>query len=231
MIPIRNGLKQEDALSPLLLNFYLDFAIKSVQVLQDSLKLNGAHHIWFYANGITILGGSVHTVKKNREALVFVSKETGLEINANKTSTVECRKKCNIRGDNSSFERVENCKYLGTILTKQNSIQEEIKWRLESGNICYHSVHNLLSSNLLSKNINTKIYRTVLWLVVLYGFETWSLTLELFENRMLMKIFEPKRDEVTGEWRKLHSEELTNLYTSPHVMRVVKWRRMRLSDM
>ena len=79
--------------------------------------------------------------------------------------------------DNSSIERVEEFKYLGTTLTNENSIQEEIKSRLKLENACYHSVQNLLSSSLLSKNLKIKIYRTVIFPVVLYGCETWSLTL------------------------------------------------------
>jgi hypothetical protein len=82
----------------------------------------------------------------------------------------------NIKIDNSSFERVEQFKYLETTLTNQNSIQEEIKSRLKSGNACYHSLQNLLSSSLLSKNLKIKIYRTIISPVVLYGCETWSLT-------------------------------------------------------
>ena len=93
--------------------------------------------------------------------------------------------------------------YLGTTLTNQNSIQEEIKSRLKSGNACYHLVQNLFSSSLLSKNLKIKIYRTIILHVVLYGCETWSLTLgeehrlRVFENRVL-RIFGPKWDEVTG---------------------------------
>jgi hypothetical protein len=91
--------------------------------------------------------------------------------------------------------------------TNQNSIQEEIKSRFDSGNACYHSVHNILSSSLLSKNIEIKIYRTIILPFDLYGCETWSLTLReerrlrVFENRVLKRILGPKRDEVTGEWR------------------------------
>ena len=80
----------------------------------------------------------------------------------------------NVRIDNSTFDRVEEFKYLGTTLTNQNSIAEEIKSRLKSGNACSHSVQNLLSSRLLSKNLKIKIYRTVIYPVVLYGCETWS---------------------------------------------------------
>ena len=80
-------------------------------------------------------------------------------------------------------------KYLGTTLTNQNAIQEEIKDRLRSGNACYYSVHKLLSSRLLSKNLKIKIYRTIILPIVLYGCETWSLTLR--EERKL-RVFENK---------------------------------------
>jgi len=76
--------------------------------------------------------------------------------------------------DNRFFEWVEEFKYLGTTLTNQNYIQEEIKGRLQSGNACYHSVQNLLSSGLLSKNLKIETYRTIILPVVLYGCETWS---------------------------------------------------------
>jgi hypothetical protein len=96
-------------------------------------------------------------------------------------------------------------------------IQEEIKRRLNSGNAWYHSVQNLLTSWLLSKNLKSRIYNPIILPVVLYGCETWSLTsreehrLGMFKNRVLRRIFGPKRDEVTGEWRKLHNEELHDL--------------------
>jgi hypothetical protein len=99
---------------------------------------------------------------------------------------------------------VEEFKYLGKILTNQNSIQEEIKNRLKLGNAYYHSVQNLLSSSSLSKNLKMKIYRTIILPIILYGCETWTLTLReehrlrVFENRVLRRIFGPKRDASTG---------------------------------
>ena len=85
MFPIRNGLKQGDALSPLLFNFALEYAIRRVQMNQDGLKLNGTHQLLADANDVNILGGSVHMVKENAEALVVATKEIGLEVNADKT--------------------------------------------------------------------------------------------------------------------------------------------------
>jgi len=90
-----------------------------------------------------------------------------------------------------------------------------------------------LSTSLLSKKLKIKIYRTKILPVVLYGCETWSLTLReerrlrVFENRVLRRVFWPKRDEVAGERRKLHNEELSDLYSLPNIVRVVKSKRMR----
>jgi len=87
-------------------------------------------------------------------------------------------------------------------------------------------------SSLLSKITKIKIYRTKILPVVLYGCETWSLTLKeesrlrVFENMVMRRIFGPKRDEVTEEWRKLHNKEINDLYCSPNIVRVIKSRRM-----
>jgi len=138
--------------------------------------------------------------------------------NAGRRQNVKIYNRC------SSFERVEQFEYLGTNLTNQNSIEEEIKSRLKSGIAC----KNLLSYRRLSKNIKIKIIRNVILLLVLYGCETWSLTLReerrlsVFENRVLRRICWPRRDEVTGEWRQLHNEEQNGLYSSPNISRVIK---------
>jgi hypothetical protein len=136
-----------------------------------------------------------------------------------------------IRRVNETFENVINFRCLGTTLTNQNGIPDEIKSRLNSGNACYHSVQNILSSLLLLKKRNIKIHKTVILPVVVYGCESSSLTsreehrLRVFENRVLRRIFGPKRKE-DGPWRKLH-DELHSLYSSPIIVSVIQSRRMR----
>jgi hypothetical protein len=93
-------------------------------------------------------------------------------------------------------------------------------------NACYYSVRSLYSSHLLSKNIKIRIYKTIILPVVLYGYDTWSLTLR--EEHRLRRIFGPKRDKVTGGWRKLHTEELHNFYSSPSIIRMIKSRMIIL---
>jgi hypothetical protein len=116
-------------------------------------------------------------------------------------------------------------------------MNKDIKSRLNLRHVCYHSVQSLLSSCLLSRNVKVKIYKTIILPVVLHGCETWSLMLwekhrlRVSENRVLMRIFGPKKDEGTVEWRKLHSEKLHILYSSPNIIRQIKSRRMGGRDM
>ena len=162
MFPVRNGLKQADALSPLLFSFALEHAIRRVPVNLDGFKLNDTCQLLellVCADDVSVLGGSIHTIKENAESLVVASKEIGLEVNADRTKYMvmsrdqKSGQSHGMKTDNSSFERMEEFKYeyLGTTLKNLNFIQEEIKSSLKLGNACYHSVQNLWSSGFLSK--------------------------------------------------------------------------------
>ncbi|KAJ4448971.1 hypothetical protein ANN_00363 [Periplaneta americana] len=176
---------------------------------------------------------------KENSDLLEASKAIGLEVNPEKTKYMimsrdqNIVRNGNIKIGDLSFEEVEKFKYLGATVTNINDTREEIKRRINMGNACYYSVEKLLSSSLLSKKLKVRIYKTVILPVVLYGCETWTLTLReehrlrVFENKVLRKIFGAKRDEVTGEWRKLHNAELHALYSSPDIIRNIKSRRLR----
>jgi hypothetical protein len=157
--PIQNGLKQGDAPSLLLFNFALEYAIRKVQETQVRLKLNGTHQHLAYADDVNLLGDNIDTIKRNTETLIYARKEVGVEINIEKTKYIllshhqNAGRNWDIKIVNRSFINVLQFKYLGTTVTNQNSIQEEIKRRLNSDNPWYHSVQTLLSSHLLSKNL------------------------------------------------------------------------------
>jgi hypothetical protein len=149
-------------------------------------------------------------------------KEIGLEVNTDKTKYMvrswikNARQSRNMKIDYSSFERVEEFKYLWTTLSDQNSIQEEITSRLKSGNACYHLIQNHLPSSLLSKNLKIIMYTTIILPIVLYVCETWSLTL-VEERRLSMferRIFVPRGAKVTGVGRIRHNEKLNSLCSS-----------------
>jgi hypothetical protein len=122
------------------------------------LELNGTHPLLVYADDVNLLGYNTGSVKKNTETIIDASKEVGLEVNAEKTKYMllshhqNAGKNHNMKIGDRSFENMAQLKYLGTTVTNQNLIGEEIN-RLNSGNACYHSVQNLLSSRLLSKNV------------------------------------------------------------------------------
>jgi hypothetical protein len=140
MFLIRNGLKQ-DAVSPLLFTFTLEYAIRRVQVNQYGLKLNGTHQLLVNAVDVNISGGRVHTIKKSAETLAAASKEIRLEGNTEKTNynvisrEQNAGRSYNMKIDNmyTSSAMVELFKYLGATLRNQNSSQEEIKGRLRQG--------------------------------------------------------------------------------------------------
>jgi hypothetical protein len=154
-----------------------------------------------YADDVNIVGENTDTIQRIMKALLDASKKVGLEVSPEKTKYMlvsRCQKagqRQSIKIGKRSFESVAKFKYLGTTLTDQNCIHEEIKSRLNSGNACFHSGQSLLSSRLLSGNVKVKIYKTIILPVVLYGCETWSLTireehrLRVFENRVLRRIF------------------------------------------
>jgi hypothetical protein len=165
--PIQNGLKQRNALSLLLFNFTLEYAIQGAQENQVGLKLNGTHQLLAYADDVNTAGENTNTINKNTKSLLDASKVVGLEVNPEEIKYMgmphyqKAGQNHSINMANRSYGDVARFRYFRTKLTDQNCVHEGIKSILNSRNACYHSVQSLLSSQLLPRNVNIKTYKSI----------------------------------------------------------------------
>ena len=214
------------------------YDIRKVQETRLELDMYGTHQALAFADDVNLAGDDISTIERNADVLINACKDIGLVVNKGNIKYMKIgRHRGMIANEpigigSNSYEKVKIFKYLGSLVTNQNSIQNEIKCRLKAGNLCHYYSQTLLSSLLLTKNLKIKIYKTIILSVGLYGYEAWSFTLREerrlreFQNRILRRIFGPKRD-VNGNWRRLHYEEPHSLYRSPNIVRMIKSRRLK----
>lgn len=237
---INNGLKQGDALSPLLFNLVLEKAIRSAEIKTELLSIQGPKLLLAYADDIDLIGDSILSTKDIFNKVERATREVGLKINEEKTKYMCINKTTrrdrigqNVTINNYNFERVQRFKYLGAVITDDNDVTEEIKSRIQSGNRCLFALDKLIKSRNLTRSSKIKIYKSIVRPVLTYGSETWTMTkaneekLRRFERKILRKIFGPHHDVTTNQYRTRTNTELKALYNNADIVQEIKSQRLR----
>lgn len=238
---VTTGLRQGDALSPVLFNLVLERVIREMNISEGVILGQIRIGMLAYADDIALLGEDLDMIKKLGSNLINTAKKVGLTVNEEKTEyLVASRKNRNggleqyIKIEELKFKRVSQFKYLGSMITEDNDIKTEVSTRIQLANRGYYGLEKVLKSKALFKALKIKMYMTLLRPIVLYGSETWALRkteesrLMIFERKVLRKIFGPIYDRQTSEWRKLHNVELQGLFQRPNIVREITKRKLSL---
>ena len=240
VVQVTTGLRQGDALSPILFNIALEKVVREIRMDQGGVRIGDANiGLLAYADDIVLLAENKDQLRRQANKLIENAKRIGLEINTEKTEYMVVQRKVPLNNQNSgleveghTFKRIQQFKYLGAMLTQQNEINNEVKARIQAGNRCYFGLTKLLRSRTLSTNLKIQIYRTLIKPVVTYGSETWTLrktdenSLTVFERKVLRKIYGPCKDVNNGEWRIRKNRELKAVYQNPGIVEDITKRRL-----
>lgn len=236
---VTTGLRQGDALSPVLFNLVLERVIREMNISEGVILGQIRIGMLAYADDIALLGEDLDMIKRLGSNLINTAKKVGLTVNEEKTEyLVASRRNRNggleqyIKIEELKFKRVSQFKYLGSMITEDNDIKTEVSTRIQLANRGYYGLEKVLKSKALSKALKIKMYMTLLRPTVLYGSETWALRkteesrLMIFERKVLRKILGPIYDRQTNEWRKLHNVELQGLFQRPNIVREIAKRKL-----
>ncbi|CAG9134902.1 unnamed protein product [Plutella xylostella] len=233
------GLKQGDALSPMLFNLALEHVLRGVLELDFGLQLNGKHKVVGYADDLAVLGKTAEEVRKAAKLLDTEAGKIGLRINRGKSEYLHMKRykdksvrRQDLHVGDVTYKGVSRFKYLGCTVTDTNTRDEEIDTRIQSFLRCSAALHKVLTSRLLSRNTKLRIYKTVIRPILMYGCEAWTLTqkeeskLLVAERKVLRKIFGP-RQRPDGSWRVLKNAELEDLMAGANIVGETKAHRLR----
>lgn len=227
------GLKQGDAIAPLLFNIVLEMILRKANINIERNIIRNTSQILAYADDIAILTRDLEEMRTIFSNIEQVALKAGLQINEKKTKIMVVDRRTpytneSVEIQSHIFEVVQDFVYLGSLINPQNNCSMEIQRRINLGNRCVAALYDLLKSRILSKASKTKIYKTLILPVVIYGSETWTLSrideekLLVFERRVLRRIFGPVRDG--DSWRSRMNYELQQVYGSPSIMGIIKSR-------
>ena len=235
---IQGGLKQGCPLSTLLFNLTLEWIMRHTRPTRTPMVIgNATIDRLAYADDVDLCGEDIEEVAETYQEFRDSARRTGLQINATKTKVMKVTRGQEMVDElqlgEQRIEAVQSFKYLGSTVTSNNLVEEEIGIRIGAGSRCSWALNDTLRSRMLSRATKTQIYTAIIRPVVLYGCETWRLTkeserrLEVFERSILRRIWGPVWDNERREWRRRHNEELVRVSQLPTISNVVRSHRLR----
>ncbi|KAJ4431550.1 hypothetical protein ANN_20149 [Periplaneta americana] len=215
------GTRQGDGLVPLLFNIALHIAIIKSEVQINGTIFNKTQQILGYADDVIITGRRIQDVEEALIALDMETQKLGFKINTKKSKFMSVTKRQNdqvkeVKMGTYKFEKVKEFTYLGSILTANNDLRNEVQRRINLANRAYYSLLPIVKNKIISREIKIKIYKTLMRPIITYGTETWVLNkntckqLAVFERKILRRIF--GAIETVDGWRARYNNEIYELY-------------------